>query len=384
MSSRHSRSFISAFAILAVFVAAAPALPQVSAGLDRFIEIRMQRAHVPGLAVGIVKDGKLVWSRGYGWADVERAIPATEDTLFMLASVSKAVTGTAVLQLYDAGLLDLDVDINAYLPFSVRNPHHPGKPITTRQLLTHTSSLRDDDDFLVNLYTDGDSATPLSVFLERYLHPSGRDYDPRRNFYRYAPGRRFNYSNTGYALLGFLAERVSHQPFETYCRDRLFTPLTMYRTSWRLADLDVSQVALPYGFRQGRYVAYGHYGYPDYPNGLLRSSVRELANFVIAHLRAGRFEGRRILKPATARSMRTVQQPALAEDMGLALFIDRYQGVKVAGHDGGDFGVSTQMWFSRPHGLGVILLTNGEAERPREDKALLQVLNRLIREAKAF
>ena len=154
--------------VLATLIGLVAALP-ASAGLDRFIERQMERAHVPGLAAGIVKHGTLVWSRGYGWADVEGAVPATDDTLFMLASVSKTVTGTAVLTLHDAGKLDLDADVNRYLPFAVRNPNHRQKAITTRQLLTHSASLRDDDNLLFDLYTVGDAAMPLGQFLRRYL-----------------------------------------------------------------------------------------------------------------------------------------------------------------------------------------------------------------------
>lgn len=355
-----------------------------SRSLDAFIERQMDRAHVAGLAAGIVKDGELVWSAGYGLADAERVLPVTPDTPFNLASVSKTITGTAVMQLVEDGRLDLDVDVSRYLPFRLRHPRHRGKKVTTRQLLTHTASLQDDEDLMDEFYVDGDSPIPLRRLLRDYFHPKGRYYDAGFNFYRAAPGRRFEYSNFGYAMLGLIVEGVASQPFDAYCRENVFQPLSMTSTSWRLRRLDASQVAMPYEFRGGRFIPYGHYGYPDYPNGLLRSSVKDLAHFVVAHLQNGRFSGRRILEPTTARSMRTVQNPKVASDMGLALFTDRIGGVEVWGHNGGDYGASTQMWLAPAQGFGVILLANGDAERPAEDRALTKVLERLIAEARKF
>ena len=339
----------------------------------------MRRAHVRGLAAGIVKDGELVWSRGYGKANGQRN--ATPETLFNLASVSKTVTATAAMQLHDDGKLDLDANVNAYLPFKLRHPRYPDRAITIRHLLTHTASVKDDWNVLDAGYTKGDSPVALGTFLRRYLDRNGGLYNASRNFYRHAPGSRFEYSNVGYALVGYIVERISGQPFDKFCRQRIFQPLGMSTTSWRLSDLDLDDVAMPYEYRGGRYRPYGHYGYPDYPNGLLRSSVRELSRFVAAHLAGGRLDGEIILRPATARAMRTPQIPSIASDMGFGLFIDRFGGVAMTGHDGGDYGVSTQMWFSRPRGIGVVLLTNGDALRNSESKALDQILLRLVKEA---
>jgi CubicO group peptidase (beta-lactamase class C family) len=374
----------SAVLVFVLLLTAGPVQAGTGPALNTFVKREMARAHVPGLAAGIVKDGELVWSHGYGWADIKGRVRASPDTLFMLASVSKTVTGTAVMQLVESGDLDLGADVNRYLPFTVRHPRHREKKITVQQLLTHTSGIRDHDPFLTGLYSQGDSPIPLGRFLERYLDPQGRDYNAQRNFYNHAPGQRFEYSNTGFALLGFLVETVSAEPFDTYCRDHIFEPLAMTETAWFLRDLDATKLATPYEYRRGRYVSYGQYGYPDYPNGQLRSSVRELARFLTAHIEAGRLDGQIILRPRSARAMRTVQHPEIASDTGLALFLDRIANLPVVGHDGGDYGASTQMWFSRPHRLGVILLTNGDALETREEQALQRILVRLTKEAKAW
>lgn len=139
---------------------------------DAFFQSRMQAAGAPGAAMAIVKNGILLWSKGYGYADLQAARPATPDTLFMLASISKTFVATALLQLAErspAGLAVLDQDISVGLPFTVRNPHYPSVPITYRMLLTHTSSLIDGPYFQDFQWTQGDSPVPLQSFIVAYM-----------------------------------------------------------------------------------------------------------------------------------------------------------------------------------------------------------------------
>ena len=116
---------------------------QVMAELDDFIIQEMSVRHLMGLAACIIKGGQVAWAKGYGWANLAKKQPFSPDTLMNIASVSKTVTATAVMQLWEDGRVGLDNDINAYLPFKVRNPRHPDDKITVRQLLTHTSSIGD-------------------------------------------------------------------------------------------------------------------------------------------------------------------------------------------------------------------------------------------------
>ncbi|HFC11851.1 MAG TPA: class A beta-lactamase-related serine hydrolase, partial [Anaerolineae bacterium] len=231
--------------------------------LDDFIQTKMQTAHLPGLAACIVRNNQIVWTKGYGWANIQEQTPITPDTLFMLASVSKTVTAVALMQLYDDGLFDLDNDINAYLPFSVRNPNHPDTPITPHMLLTHTSSINDNWDILDTLYVTGDSPISLANFCAGYVTSGGTYYDSNNNFHNQAPGTLYSYSNVGAALCGFLAESLSGLSFEQHCQQRLFTPLGMNETSWHLAGLNVDNLATPYAYANGGYTPYAHYGYPD-------------------------------------------------------------------------------------------------------------------------
>jgi CubicO group peptidase (beta-lactamase class C family) len=334
-----------------------------SAGLDSFIVWAMGNYNIPGVAACVVKDGQLVWSGAHGWANIEDSVAVTDSTLFMLASVSKTVTGAAVMQLWEEGRFGLDDDINDYLPFDVIHPWHPDSIITFRMLLTHTSGINDNWTVLTSVYCLGDSPIPLGQFLEDYLTPGGAYYDAEANFNPWAPGTASDYCNVAVALAGYLVEAISGTPFDEYCEDSLFTPLGMDETAWFLADLDTSNVAMPYYWDGSTFVPYGHYGYPDYPDGRLRSSTAELSRFLIAMLQGGQIDGVRILDSTTVDTMTTVQIPG--GSIGVIWF-RQWVGVLndwIWTHTGGDLGVSTKASFcpADDENWAFITLTNGES-----------------------
>jgi CubicO group peptidase (beta-lactamase class C family) len=326
---------------------------------------------VPGLAAGIVKDGELVCASGAGMADIEKEIEVTPQTLFLVASVSKTVTATALLQLHEQGKFQLDDDVNRYLPFKVKIPAAPNVPVTVRQLLTHTSSIKDNGAYincpdtcdygsdLIRFVTQGaDSPIALKDFTRGYLEENGIYYDKKKNFEAGAPGTINEYSNMGTVLAGYLIEVISESRFDEYCRTHIFDPLNMHRTSWRLAKLDPSHIAIPYDKRKSRFIPYGHFGEPDYPDGMLRTSVVELANFLSAYMRQGAFQGRRILEPWTIAKMLTAQT-RLNDSQGLAWYQQWIQDRAVWGHDGSDNGACAGMWFDPIKGVGVVVMANG-------------------------
>ena len=153
--------------------------------LDAYILNKMEDEHISGLGAALVKDGELLWFGNYGLANREENIPVTESTIYMLASVSKTITVTAVMQLYEDGLFELDDAVNDYLPFDVYNPNYPDSVITIKQLLTHTSAIRDNWDLLP--YFDGDAPIPLGDFLFDYLSVDGVNYNAALNFAEFAP-----------------------------------------------------------------------------------------------------------------------------------------------------------------------------------------------------
>lgn len=324
-----------------------------SSDLDTFIEVKMNYLKIPGLSACIIKNNEVVWTKGYGWANIENKVPVTSDTVFMLASTSKTITGAAVMQLYEQNLLELDDDINDYLPFEVHIPGHPKVSITFRMLLTHTSSIKDNVDIMGTLYTEGDSPISLNEVLIEYLTPSGKWYDKGNNFYNNKPGTEQYYSNIGTALLGYLVEVISDTPFNQYCNENIFKPLGMNETSWFLSGLDIMNIAMPYNTN---HKPYGHYGYADYPDGQLRTSVIQFAYFLIAIMNDGEFNGVRILKSETVETMLTKQ----FRDIAFIWWHNRKYNQATIGHDGADAGVRTSMFFLPDENIGIIVFTNGD------------------------
>jgi CubicO group peptidase (beta-lactamase class C family) len=284
----------------------------------------------------------------------------TRDTVFMLASVSKTVVATAVLQAVEEGMFGLETDVNDVLPFTVRNPDHPDRQMTVRQLLTHTSSIRDNWNLLIDAYVAGDATMELGTFLRRYLAPNGADLSPK-NYYAFAPGGSYRYANIGVSLAAYLVEAASGIGFDTWCERRIFAPLEMDRAGWHLAGLPRDEIAMPYRWSsaENRYVAFGHYGYPDYPDGALRTTAPQLAGHLAMVMCGGSWHGRRLLSKATVRELRRDQVPALEPGQGLIWFELRRKGRTLLGHDGGDYGVATVCFFDVDAEIGVVILANG-------------------------
>lgn len=324
--------------------------------IDAEIAQIMAAYHIPGVSALIFKNDKVIWTGAYGYANFEENTPVADTTSFMLASISKTVTGTALMQLWENGLFDLDDPINDYLPFSVYNPNHPGYEMTFRQLLTHTSSLR--DNWSVMYYYEGDSPIPLGVYCEEYFTPGGDYYSASSNFFTWAPGQSWTYCNNAIVLAGYLVEAITGVDFDQYCRDSIFTPLDMTHTSWFLEGMDTSNVAMPYSYTGGSYVPYGHFGYSDFPAGQLRSSSLDLARHTMIYLNHGQIDGIRILDSATVAEMLSIQFPEIRSDQGLIWF-HNYDGSRwLWRHGGGDHGVSTMASFCPDEKVGVIVLTN--------------------------
>ena len=323
--------------------------------------------HVPGLAAGLVAHGQLACTAAAGMADIAAARPVTEDTLFALASTSKLVTATAVLKLFDDGKLGLDDDVNVYLPYRVAIPSCTDKPVTFRQLLTHTGSIADNAKWIncpgdcaygtepIPFVTRGaDSPIAMADFTRAYLTPGAMYYSASANFEAGCPGTIDDYSNMGVVLLAAVAETIAGERFEQLTRDRIFAPLGMTESSWLLATIDPARLATPYDWTAAKgFFPYGQLGEPDWPDGGLRSSVVEMAKFL------GAFSDRTLLAPSTIDEAMRPQIPALDDTQGLVWFYQDFGAHHVIGHDGSDNGVSTYMFVDPKTGAGVILLSNG-------------------------
>ncbi|KAB7762496.1 serine hydrolase [Xanthomonas maliensis] len=325
----------------------------------------MDDAGIVGMSAAIIRDRQLVWTGGFGFADRERAIAFTPDTVMNIGSISKTVTGVALMQAVQDGRLSLDADINAYLPFPVRNPQYPQVPITLRQLATHTSSLTDRWEVYRDSYRwQGQPVAPLAVFLRGYLAPGGRDYRAQ-NYLPVAPGSHREYSNIGAGLVGYIVARAVGQSLERYTQARIFAPLGMQRTAWHRADLPPQVHATLYVNQMGVSVPIPPYALTTYPDGGLHTSVNDLSRFFIALLDGGHYQGARILAPETTAQMLQFQYTAANKPDKVALdeknsgifWASKYNVTRV-GHGGSDPGVHAEMLSDLSHRDAVVLLSN--------------------------
>ncbi len=327
--------------------------------IDTFITEFMEQNQVPGLSACIVVDSEILWSGAWGFQHIENQILASASTVYMMASVSKTFTGTALMQLWEDGLFELDDSVSDYLPFSVTHVSYPETPITFQMILTHSSGIKDNWDVMGSVYHAGDSPIPLYDFLYSYYTPGEPFYDPDKNFFTWEPGTHTSYSNMAYALMGLLVQEISGLPFDEYCNQNIFEPLGMDETSWFFADLDSTHIAMPYHWDGDSYIPYGYFGYADYPAGQLRTSAAQLAIWLSAFLNNGSYNDFSLLDSTTVDMITTLQNPDISSAMGLTWF-RRESGERVFWeHGGADQGVKTKILFNPTGNYGIVALTNG-------------------------
>ncbi len=322
---------------------------------EEYIQEEMDFQKIPAMSILIFKENNILYENYIGKSNLEQNTALTNNDLFLLASISKVVTATALLQLYDDGLFSLDDNINDYLPFDVNIPNH-STSITFRMLLTHTSGIADGSVLDNQYYYGEDPQISLAFFLENYLVPGGGGYNSTENFYAFEPGTEHEYSNEGNALIGLLVEQISGIDFNTYCKQNIFNPLNMNSTFWRLDEISQT-IVKPYNYTNGQFEAIRHYTFSDYPNGGLRSTGKDLHKFLNAFVQGGLSNSYQLLNADTVNSMATLQIPSLDNEMGLHLFL-MDSGNKLWGHDGGEQGVATIMAFNSVTKIGAIILTN--------------------------
>lgn len=354
--------------------------------LDNEILSSMDKDQIVGLSAAFVKDGKVIWSKGYGFSDLEREKQAGADTIYRIASISKTVAATALMQLWEQGRFGLDDDISDYLGFPVRNPNFPDDKITFRMLMTHTSSILDNGSHGGYTAAINSSNTPL---LQDILSPGGSYYDSA-TWADYRPGAGFTYSNFGTGIIASLVEKISGERFNDYCKNHIFDPLGM-KASYELAGLThLDRLAALYRPNdKGEfipvfdYIADGEvpkskvYNQPlgnayKGPAGSIRTSAPDLAKFMIAHINGGVYENTRILKSDTVDLMHQMQWfgnglDGFYKQKGLNFHItDSLAGRRLTGHAGQSYGLISDMYFDRDENSGVILIINGGSYKYKE------------------
>ncbi|MFL2995491.1 MAG: serine hydrolase [Candidatus Neomarinimicrobiota bacterium] len=340
--------------------------------LLNYIESTMETNFIPGLSISIAKGGSIVWNKHFGYANINENILVDENTKFILSSASKTITAAALMHLFEQNLFLLDDDIDNYLPFDINHPVYPEIPITFKMLLSHTSGIEDNWNYMP--FYDGDSPLDLGYYLNQYFSPLGEFYDTNLNFTEYAPGTGFSYSNIGAALVGLLVEEISNQSFNEYCIENIFEPLGMSDAYWFLSEIEnLNEVALPHQLADGStdsLVVLENYGYSDYPAGQLRTTSNNLAKFMSSFINNGVYNGVEILSPETIELMKTIHYPNVAYDQGLIWYYKTLNERTLFGHGGSDKGSLTEMFISFSDNIGVVLLSNS-----RNHEGMAQIEN---------
>lgn len=373
----HLRKKLTALAALATFtltgsLAIRAQSPAATAGpksaIDSIIEQHMNDAAIVGLGAAIIVNRRVVWSKGYGFADREHAVPFTPDTVMNIASISKTFTGVALMRAVQEGRLSLDEDISSYLPFKVSNPFFPNERITLRHLATHTSGITDRSAIYDRTYHYGGKAPEaLGDFLKDYFTPSGKRYS-RDNFLNVKPGTNREYSNIAAGLAGYIVELAVGERLNRFTKQHIFVPLKMVNSGWSLSEIPPAQHAKLYVAQGGLVIPIQLYEGTTYPDGGVRTSVADLSRFFIALLNEGEFEGARILEKKTVDEMLRFQytESNKPENVNLSgedsvnsgIFWATKSDVSRIGHNGSDPGVRTMMLCDLQKEVGVILFTN--------------------------
>jgi len=375
---------------------------QAKGQMQQAVENIRQEFNLMGLSVAAVCDGKLAGTWHAGLRDLERNLPVNDSTKYRVASISKLVLTTAMMKLCDEKLLNLDDDASNYLGFTLRNPHHPEKPITVRMLLLHTSSINEGsgyDSFLTDTYNNVSNPPSFSGLLV----PGGRYYTD--NMWRKEPpGEYYSYCNANFGLAGTVIEDITGQRFGDYMQETLLKPLGITGSYIAEGIHDINNLAVIYHVEDGHWVA----GTDDYrgvmssprdfsgyvtgtnaavfsPQGGLRISAAELARIMILHLDKGKYEGKQLISGKSIKLMHTPEwvcngtngdvEDGRMDSRGPGVHILPKagpgevlpEGVTMMGHSGSAYGLISLFYFNPEGRYGFIFMTNGVFDGPKKN-----------------
>ena len=350
MASREATSCVLAVLLLAVGPrAATQTASQQAPAINGRVSAYVSDHHVPGLSVAVIDRGRVIFTQGYGLADVENSVPATADTVYRIASISKSITATAAMKLVEAGKLDLDATIQRYCPDFPKKPW----PITTRELLSHQSGIRDyrNEEESIN--------TRHYTSIKEALTQFGSDP------LEFEPGTKMQYTSYGYIVLGCVIEGASGTSYDRYMHQAIFAPAQMPAT--RLDDVFAIIPHRARGYRVSASDGLQNSVFVDVsnkpPGSGINSSARDMGNFVVA-LYSARLVPNvvldQMLTPATTRD----KKPTI---YGLGFFrggpIGAYRGLQEAGHGGDQQGVCSVLYLLPERQFGVVILSNLEGQQ---------------------
>ena len=323
----------------------------IEALLDPVFAERMEKLHVPGAVISIVKDGKLIFTKGYGVADIENRTPVVPDkTIFRIGSITKVFTALAVMQVADRGKIKLRADVNRYLK-TVKVPGTFPQPITFADLLTHTSGL--DEISPGRRTSDENKVVPLGEFLKT------------RIVRRFPPGEIINYNTYNPALAALAIQETTNTPFKVYVQENIFEPLQMNRTSITAVKKTHEQdLATGYEYAANKYEKLPFQWFHTYPASDINSTATDMARFMIANLGYGAIGGKRILSERAAREMQKTHFRNNPKISGWAygFYEGSLNNLRFIEHGGTmDDGYSALMTLVPEKNLGIFVACNTEA-----------------------
>jgi CubicO group peptidase (beta-lactamase class C family) len=330
----------------------------LEAFFDVVIPFQLNSKHIAGAVVAVVLGDRVVFTKGYGYSDVEANKKVDpEKTIFRIASVSKLFTWIAVMQLVEEGKLDLDTDVNHYLS-TVKIPDTYEQPITLKHLLTHTSGF---DDIVINFSSyKAEDVLPLTEVLKVQMPIRVRP-----------PGVIACYSNHGVAIAGEVISNVSGLSWEDYIEQRILKPLGMKHSMVRQPDVDKlpTDLSKGYSWKQDHFEKQGFVYIPAAPAGCMGLSALDAAKFMIAYLQEGKLGSERILKPETVQLMREplFRHHSKTGAMCYGFWEQEWNGQRVLGHEGAFLWFYAMMQWIPEHDIGIFVSYNtdtagGESE----------------------
>lgn len=337
-------------------VVAAPSVSSVDpAQIDAFVAGEVQANRIPGLALGLVHGDQIVELRGFGTSD-QAGHPVTPRTLFLVGSVTKSFTALAIMQLVEAGKVDLDAPVQRYLPWSRVADASASALITVRELLNHTSGLPNNPDVEDRVVLTGDTHTTLEQLVRGLsMVPLDRPV-----------GSSFEYANTNYCTLGLIIQVVSGESYGAYVQEHVFAPLQMRHTYASAQDDQQASLAQGYKWFFGIPTVSDTPIYPSFvPAGFIASNVEDMSHYLIAQLNAGRYADTTVLSASGIVTMHTpivaVRQLGPGTSYGMGWFIGPVGGVLALYHGGDAHNYHSDMILEPQTGWGAIMLVNADS-----------------------
>ena len=336
-----------------------------TSNIDELIETKLKETGIVGLGAAIIVDKKLVWTKGYGYADRDLKSRFTPNTVMNVASTAKAFTGVSLMRLVEENKLSLDEDINTYLPFKVINSNFPNEKITLRHLATHTSSIVDRHPIYDSTYVvPGKPKESLGEFLKNYFVLGGKYYS-KENFLKSKPGTYRAYCNIGAGLAGYIIELKTGEKLNEYTKKIIFDPLKMDNSGWFLSEINIKNHTKIYNKEEKDVKQIDLYEAIIYPDGGLRTTVNELSRFFIALLNEGIYGKTSILKKESVKNMLQFQytptnkpENVKLDKLNAGIFWATKMGATTIGHNGSDPGVRVFMLSDLNKEVAVIFFAN--------------------------